>query len=128
MATMEFDEGNGNFYYLVPPIVDSGDELRSKVVKAIRVTGKKTNASVLGYGYDVETPINVTDLEDGINSATGALPLTDSTQVAQSERQQVNIPNAVLHTVRVQGDDTGETTRDRIDEVVTEQADQGVRR
>ena len=128
MTTQRIDEGEGNSYYLVAPVVDSGEELRSKTVKSIRVTGKKTNVSVMGYAYDVDTPINVTDLEDGTNSTTGAILLDDSTQVTQSERKQVNMPNAVLHTVRVEGDDTGEETRDRIDEVVTEQSEIGVRR
>lgn len=128
VATQRFDAGKGNFYYLVPPVADSGDELQSKTVKSIRVTGKRTNASVLGYGYDVESPINVSDLENGTNSATDVIPVANSTQVTQSERKTVNIPNAVLHTVRVQGDDTGQTTRDRIDEVVTEQSIIGVRR
>ena len=128
VETMRFDAGTGNSYYYVAPIVDSGDELRSKTVKAVRVTGKLTNAASEIYGYDVSDVISVSDLEQGLNSDTDQLPITNTTGVAQTPREQVNVPNAVLHTVRVLGDDTGETTRDRIDEIVTEQSDIGVRR
>ena len=128
LTTERFDAGEGTQWYIVPPVVDSGDELRSKVIKAIRVTGKRTNANAKCYGYDVNSSINVTDLEDGTNSSTGAIPLADSTQVAQSKRHEINVKNAVLSTVRIDGDDTGETTRDRVDEIVIEQAIQGARR
>ena len=126
--TMRIDDGIGNAYYVVPPITDSGNELKSKVVKPARVTGKRTNQTLMIYGYDVEDPIIISDLEDGTNSSTGALALADSTQVSQSPLVNLNVPNAVLHTVRVAGDDTGEATRDRIDEIMYQVADQGVRR
>ncbi len=128
IATVRFDEGIGNIYYLVAPVVDSGSELRSKTIKSVRVTGKKTNVSAKVYGYDVGDEVNVTDLEDGTNSDTGAIAIANSTLVSQSPRQQVNVPNAVLHTVRIEGNDTGETVRDRIDEITTEQSIIGVRR
>lgn len=126
--TVRIGTGNGNAYYVVFPVVDSGEETRSKTVKAIRQTGKRTNASAKIYGYDIEDSINVTDLEDGTNSTTGAIALQNSTQVTQSQRHQVNVPNAVLWTVRIEGNDTGETTRDRIDEVEVEVSQIGVRR
>jgi len=126
-GTMRFNAGEGSRYYVVPPISDSGNETRSKVMKSGRVTGKVTNAKVKFYPWDVDDEISVTDLEEGTTFATD-VNLTDTTQVAQSQRQQVNVPNAVLSTVRVEGDDRGEATRDRVDEIVIEQAQQGVRR
>lgn len=128
VETMKFDAGTGSGYYYVAPIVDSGDELRSKTVKAVRATGKFTNAASEIYGYDVSDVVSTSDLEQGLNSTTGQLPITDTSGVAQTPREQVNVPNAVLHTVRILGDDTGQTERDRIDEIVTEQSDIGVRR
>lgn len=128
ITTERFDAGTGSSWYIAPPITDSGDELRSKVVKAIRPTGKVTNCLAMVYGYDVSDPILTTDLEDGNNSSTGSIGVDPTTQVAQLPREQVNVPNAVLHTVRIAGDDTGQTTRDRVDEIVVEVAEQGVRR
>lgn len=128
VETMKFDAGTGSGYYYVAPIVDSGDELRSKTIKAVRATGKFTNAASEIYGYDVSDVISTTDLEEGLNSTTGQLAITDTSGVAQTPREQVNVPNAVLHTVRILGDDTDQTERDRIDEIVTEQSEIGVRR
>ncbi len=132
VETMRFDEGLGSSWYLCAPVTDSGSELRSKVIKSVRATGKLTNASAMIYGFDVEQAINVSDLETGTRSNTKMITrpqvFEDSTEVAQTKRKQVNVKNAVLHTVRLEGDDTGETTRDRIDEIVYEVADEGVRR
>ena len=128
ISSMRFDAGTGSSYYIVAPVIDSGNELRSKVIKSARVTGRRTNVSMEIYGYDVRTPISIEDLESGDNSSTGAIAVTDSTGVAQSPRVQVNVPNSVLSTIRVEGDDTGNEERDQIHEITYEQADQGVRR
>jgi hypothetical protein len=127
-ATKRFDAGEGNEYFLCAPVVDSGQELRSKVVKSVRQTGKRTNVNAKIYSYDVDDNIDVTALEDGTGSTTGAIALDDSTQVSQSPRVQTNCPNAVLHTVRIDGSDVGQSERDRIDEIVVEVAEMGVRR
>lgn len=124
----DIGSGERSHYWLALQPSDSGDELRSKVVKAIRVTGKLTNASAQLYKWDVGEPINVTEVEQGINAATRPQHLPDVTQVTQSARKQVNVPNAVLHSARVQGTWEGDGVKDRIDEIVVEQAKQGVRR
>lgn len=128
VATKRFDAGTGSEWYLVAPVVDSGDELHTKVIKPARVTGKLTNASLMIYTYDVSAGINLDDLEAGINSATGAIPLPDTTTVAQSPLMSVNCPNAALSTMRISGDDRGEAARDEVHEAVYQQAIQGVRR
>lgn len=128
VSTKVFDEGLGNTWYMVGQISDSGDELRAKTVKALRVTGKLTAASAKIYGYEPTEDVNVDDLEDGTNSETGAVALVDTDRVAQSERWQVNVPNAVLHTIRVEGEWDGVGDPDRIDEVVYEVADHGNRK
>jgi len=126
--TVRFDEGEGSSWYLIPPVTDSGNELRSKVVKSMRATGRLTNASMKAYSYDIGDEINVADLEAGTNATTRAQDLPDSTQVAQSPRKQINAKNAVLHTVRIEGSDVGNTERDEVHELAIEVADEGVRR
>ncbi len=128
ISTVRFDSGLGNEWYITAALTDSGQELRSKNLKSVRVTGKLTNADAMQYGYDVSTPIVVTDLEDGLNSSTGPIPLDNTTVVAESQRWQTNVPNSVLSTARVSGNDTGETERDQVHEIVVEIAEQGVRR
>lgn len=130
--TLRFDSGDGSNYYLVASVSDSGDELRSKTYKAVRLTGRRTNASARVYGFDVNQEIDVDELEAGTRTntrmTTNAQSFSDSTQVSQSQRKPVNITNAVLGTVRIEGDDTGNEDRDQIHEIVVEQAQQGVRR
>lgn len=114
-------------WYLIPSIADDSIELRSKVIKSVRVTGKVTGANVKVYAYQPTENIDVSDLEDGLNSAVMVV-LTDTTQVVQSKRFPVNVPNAVLETVRVEGLWRGVGDPDRLDEVCWERAIQGVRR
>ncbi len=132
IGTERFDNGNGTAYFVAAQIADSGDELRSKTVKSIRVTSKRTNSSGMIFGYDINDPINMSDLENGTRSDTRMITapqsFPDSAQVTQSKRKSVNISNAVLWTVRIEGDCTGETVMDRIDKICVEVADQGARR
>lgn len=124
----EVGSGQRSHYWLAAQPTDSGDELRSKVVKGVRVTGKVTNASLQVYGYDVNRPINVTDVEQGENASTRPQHVPDVTHVTQSALKQVNVPNAALWTVRIQGTWEGDDSKDRIDEIVCVVARQGVRR
>lgn len=124
----ETGSGARSHYWLAPQPTDSGDELRSKNVKSLRLTGKVTNASAQVYGYDVGQPINVADVEQGQNASTRRQRFPDTEHVSQSARKQVNVPNAVLWTVRIQGTWEGDDQKDRIDEIVIEVAKQGVRR
>ena len=128
VQTTRFDAGEGSDYYLVAPITDSASELRSKTIKAAHATGRFTDASLMIYSYDVEAGINMDDLESGDNSTSGPVPITDSTMVAQSARATLNIPNACLHTIRIEGSDVGQSVRDEIHEIVYEVAIAGVRR
>jgi hypothetical protein len=126
--TARFDAGLGNTWYLVPQLTDSGGELRDKVIKAFRATGKMTVPQFSVYAYGPEKEINVTDIEDGVRSSSGKKPLPSTTQVVQSARKQINVPNAMLHTVRLEGTWDGTGMKDRIDEIVYEVAQQGIRR
>jgi len=128
--TQVFGRGIGSNWWVVPQLTDSGEELRSKTMKTITVTGKVTNCTVQGYGYDVGQEVKVSDLEDGvrINGATRALPVPNTVNVAQSARQPINVKNAVMTTMRIAGNDRGQATRDQIDQITAEMAIQGVRR
>lgn len=128
VESSRFDGGSGSRWYLVSPIVDSGAELLSKLLKATRATGRFTNAFIQLYAYDVLDGINLDDLENGTNSTTGPIPLDDTTLVTQSVRATVNVPNACLWAFRIEGDDTGQSVRDEFHEGLVELAVAGVRR
>lgn len=129
LHTFRFDAGVGPTpWYIVPQLSDSGSELRAKHLKSVRVTGKVTNAAGKGYGYDVGENIVVEDLETGENSKTGPVPLPDTSQVVRGERKQMRVPNAELHTVRIEGVWDGEGEPDRVDEIAYEYTEKGVRR
>ncbi len=132
LGTFRFDAGIGVEWYLVAPISDSGNELQSKVVKAVRATGKLTNASAMIFGFDVGQPIITEYLEDGtrlpLKMTTRPQVFADSVHVAQTKRKQVNVKNSCLHTVRLSGDDRNQPARDEVHEVVYEVAVEGVRR
>lgn len=129
LATQRFDSGVGPTpYYIIPQLSDSGDELRAKSLKSLHVTGKLTNAVGMAYGYDVGENIEIADLESGENSKTGPIEIPDTTEVTLTERRQIRVPNAELHTVRIEGEWDGEGELDRIDEIAYEYAEKGVRR
>jgi hypothetical protein len=128
VMTKRFDAGTGSEWYICSSVVDSGVELLAKTIKGMRAIGKLTNASMMLFSYDIGDGIDVGDLETGTNSSTGSVALTDSTQVAQSAMLNTNVTNSVLWAARIEGDDTGEATRDRVDELVVQVAEGGVRR
>lgn len=126
--TFAFDEGLGNTWFIALQLSDSGDELRDKVVKSFRVTGKMTNPKARVYGYGPQEDINVQDIEQGTNSKTGVIGMPDTTQVQQSRRFPINVKNAMMHTIRIDGIWDGSGLRDSIHEIVMEVARMGVRR
>jgi hypothetical protein len=130
ISTERFDAGMGTDYYIIPQLSDSGEELRSKNIKAGYVIGKKTNASIQFFGFDVNQEINPDEIAAGtrLPNSTSPQSLPDSAQVTQSQRKQVNVKNATNHTVRVAGNCTGEEIMDRIDQISYEVDIQGVRR
>lgn len=127
-GVFRFDAGQRSSWWLVPQLTDSGNELRDKVVKAVHVTGKMTAPQFKIYAYQPEQEIDVEAIEDG-DDGTKSFSLEATTEVTQGARKQINVPNAELHTIRLQGSwvDDG-NMKDRIDEIVYEQAIQGTRR
>lgn len=126
-GTFTFDSGLGNKWFLALQLSDSGIELRDKVIKALRATGKFSNARIKVYAYGPLEDILVDDIELGTNAKCEVL-LPDTTQVQQSRRFQINVKNAMNHTIRIEGEWDGTGMRDRIDELIYEIARQGVRR
>lgn len=122
-----FDAGLGNDYFLALQPSDSAIEGRDKVVKAVRVTGKVTNAFARVYAYGPVEDIDVDAVEAGTGAKTTVL-LEDCPMVRQSKRHPVNVPNAMMHLIRVEGRWDGSGERDRIDEIFYEVSQQGIRR
>ena len=125
--TYTVGEGLGNNWFIALQLSDSGDELRDKVVKSVRVTGKVTNCRAKVYGYGPMQNISVEDIEKGNGQrVTVQIPNTDDVQ--QSKRHQINVPNCMTHTIRIEGSWPGEGRPDRVDEITMEVSRQGIRR
>lgn len=126
--TMRFDAGLGSDWWVVAQITDSGDNLRDKCVKSFVATGKMTVPQFSIYAKGPQKNIDVAAMEAGTGSATGKKPLPTTTEVQRTARRQLNVPNAMLWTWRLEGIWNGEGIPDRVDEVVIETAAQGIRR
>lgn len=114
-------------WFLVLQLSDSGIENRDKVIKAVRATGKFSSGKIKVYGYGPQQDINLSDIEQGINPRT-TVTLANTTQVQQSKRHPVNVPNCMMHTIRIEGVSSGTGERDRVDEILYEVSQQGIRR
>ena len=124
--TMRFDAGLGAEWWILPQL--AGDNLRDQVVKSFIATGKMTVPQFSVYSKGPGKNINIADMEQGINSATGKRNLPSTTQVQRYARRQANVPGSMLWTVRLEGIWNGEGIRDRVDEIACEVAEQGIRR
>jgi hypothetical protein len=127
-GTFAFDEGGGVEWWIACQPSDSGVETRDKVIRSLVVTGLITNADAKIYVWGPTDPVVVSDIEDGINSTTGAVLLPDTTNVTRSPRMQVNCSNAMIHLIRVAGTWDGTGPRNRVDEMQYEVSVLGVRR
>lgn len=127
VSTFTVGAGLGNTYDLTLQLSDTGIELRDKVVKDPRVTGKFTSAKLKVYGYGPKEDINVEDIEDGTNAKVMVV-IDDCAQVQHSRVLPLNVKNAMTHTVRIEGNWPGTGIPDRIDEIVYQVARQGIRR
>lgn len=127
VGTFTVGAGLGNTWDLTLQLSDSGIELRDKVIKALRATGKFTNARLKVYAYGPMEDINVKHIEDGTHQKC-TVDLDDTDQTQQSRRFQVNVKNAMMHSLRIEGNWTGDGLPDRVDELLYEIARQGSRR
>jgi len=132
IATAGFDVTDnslGIHWFVAPPFSDYDDELRSHVVKRVRVTMSSIGGSVGVFGAQSGESIPVTALEDGNSSSlTGSVTVPSSTTVTQSKQLLVNCPNLAQSTLRVEGvynELSGSI--DQLHEIVIQSASQGVR-
>ena len=129
-GTYQFNGGSGasTDYYAAFQYSDYGVNLRDHVVKAVKVTGEMASGNVKVYGSGATQTVDVSALEAGTSSLVSQSVTTSTSAVAVSQRYQLNIPNLAISTVRVSGTYSGTGSVDRIDEVIIEAAQQGVRR
>ncbi len=130
VGTYRFDAAAGSAvpWYVAPVFSDNGVETRSHVVKRVRATYKGTGVSAGVFGAQPTESIPVTSLEAGNSSSlTGAVSVPTATTPTQSQQLQVNAPNLVQSTVRIEGSYAGSGTVDSVHEIVIQSAVEGVR-
>lgn len=112
--------GDSVNYYAAWQLTNAGAPRQDKELKAIQVTGKFTAGDAKVYGFSQTEPIDLSDIEDGLNSLSGSINLGTQSLPQDLERVELNVSNAALFTPRVGGtwDSTGEP--DRLDKVVLE--------
>lgn len=129
VKTYRFEAGSGAAipWSLSPQYSDGGVEDRPHIVKAVRVNGKLTGGAAKVYGSSPTQIIDVASLEAGTNSLV-SIPITATASAAQGKRNQINVKNRSLSTVRIEGTYSGSGTVDRVDEIMLELEVSGARR
>lgn len=108
---------------------DMGNELRGHVLKRFRTTAKTTSGTFGIYGFQPTEVIDTALITAGnASSLTGAVALTNTAGVALSPEFTFNAANLSVSAVQIASTYAGSGTLDRIDEVVLEGAEQGIRR
>lgn len=128
--TYRFDTATGVSvpYYLAASFSDSGQPQRPKRIgPGVQVNGKITNGAAKVYGAASTNAIPVSDLESGSNPLV-TLTLSNDAGVIEGARQEVNISNQKLHTIRIGGTWPGTGDRDRIESFGYEHGIEGARR
>lgn len=114
-------------YYLAYQLMDQGSENRDKVISAVRVTAKATDAEVTIHAASPGDEIDKTDIEDGVNYRARAT-FADSNEVTRYERVKLRVRNLSIWTIRYAGIWDGLGSRDRLDELVVEGRGHGVQK
>lgn len=106
-------------WYIAHQYSDAGVEDRSKLISAVRVTGKTTDGEIQIHGGAPGDVISREDVEDGTNAlATFSIP--DAADVTRHERVKMRVRNMSQALVRISGEWDGGNGRDRLDEIVVE--------
>jgi len=101
---------------------------QNKTIRAARASGKFTNGSLDLYGFDSETPVDLSIIEDGTNAQV-SINLGTTTDVETTIRARVNAPSNFMVTARISGTYNGtDEIVDRIGGCVLEVMPQGPRR
>lgn len=126
--TYRFETGNDPVsWHFAPVFSDSGDSQRVKNIgPGVYVSGKVTRGKLKFYVAGSRQTIPVTDLEDGVNPRF-SIPV-DNDGVLEGGRRQLNVRNAKLHTVRLEGTWDGVAEKDRIEDINYEAHVYGARR
>lgn len=127
-TTEQFDNGDGSAWWIVPSISDSGEMLRDKNVKPVTVIGQLNNSSFKVYAWGPNDEMDVAAIEAGTGASTNSQSLPQSTSPTRSARVPINVPNAMLHTIRLEGDCREADKLDEIHQISYELAIQGCRR
>lgn len=100
---------------------DGGNEKRLKKIKNPRVTGLLHSATIGIHGAEPGEDISADDLESGnANSKSGAIALTNSSEVNYRPSEDVVVSGLGVYTLCVEGTWPGTGEKDRIDEVAVE--------
>lgn len=135
VGTIQFDTFEWNKiagmpidYYCCWQLQAGGVVDRNKTIRAMRANGKFTNGLMQLYGFDSETPENLSDIEDGINPQ-GEINLGTTDDVVTTSRDRLNFPSNFVFSPRISGTYNGtDEIVDRINGAVVEFAPQGNRR
>lgn len=128
VGTYRFDTGSGSAIssYLAWAFNGNG---RDCLIKAASVTGKLTNPTIGIHGAGATQSISTTILEAGNSgSKSGSVSLATTTDVTQSQRVPLNVPNLSEWTIRVNTTWDGTGAKDRIDRAEVEYAVSTMRR
>ncbi len=102
--------------YIATPPMDAGDPGTDKTITGLQMTGYSqalVNAGVWACGAGEDFPLS--DLENGINPASGTLVFAQGSGVRTSFLEPANVPRARLFAVRVNLDWLGSGEPARLD-------------
>lgn len=128
VGTYRFDTGSGVAIssYLAWAFNGNGMDCS---IKAATVTGKITSPTIGIHGAGATEVISTAVLEAGNSgSKSGSVSLDTTTDVTQSQRVPLNVPNLSEWTLRVDTSWSGSGAKDRIDKAEVEYAMSSMRR
>ncbi len=126
MRTYRYDEraGSGSIPWSIAfQPSDMNEEAKAKFIRSFRATGRLTDPVVQVHGTTwANRTLNPDDIELGLNSISGNIPLQASGGIARNFEVRHMVKNLGLASIRLAGTwvDTGTNLPDRLDELVVE--------
>lgn len=121
VSTFRYDELSGEAipYYIAFQPSDSGDDSRAKQIEWFRFTGRVHSPIAQIHGATWDDPeLSISDIEDGVNSASGDITFDDTTSIYRDFRVEHLVMDLSLWCLRFAGTYPGSGPVDRLDEVV----------